>query len=154
MKHNYSIGDVAKRFNRTTRTLRFYEDEGLIRANRTAKGTRYYTDEHLDRFKAIILLIDLGISIKDIAYLSKIRENSSTGNVASHYVYSKLDDFQKKTEENIEIFQRALREVENAKRLVAQCFECERSPNRNECDICPISDQLYLSSIMPIIWDQ
>ena len=36
------IGDVARQLGTTARTLRYYEEQGLLTPPRTAKGTRLY----------------------------------------------------------------------------------------------------------------
>lgn len=67
------IGELAKRLNITTRTIRYYEEIGLMGATeRLGGGTRTYNNEDVLRLKFILKLKQLGISLKDIQELSDI----------------------------------------------------------------------------------
>lgn len=52
----YSIGEVAKLFNVTTHTLRFYEKEKIITPDRTEHGDRRYSEFHLQWLRFVIKL--------------------------------------------------------------------------------------------------
>ncbi|MCH7484582.1 MAG: MerR family transcriptional regulator [Chloroflexi bacterium] len=62
------IGEVAQRTGVTQRTLRFYEEKGLLRPpSRMGGGFRLYTEEDVKRVNHIRRLQDLlGISLADI----------------------------------------------------------------------------------------
>ena len=58
----WSIHEVAQRSGVTTRTLRHYDDIGILAPTRTgANGYRYYGAEALVRLQRILLLRDLGL---------------------------------------------------------------------------------------------
>jgi DNA-binding transcriptional MerR regulator len=65
MEKIYSVTELAKDLDVTPRTIRFYEDQGLILPQR-AGNTRVYT--HRDRARMILILRGkrLGFSLKDI----------------------------------------------------------------------------------------
>lgn len=65
MEKIYSVTELAKDLGVTPRTIRFYEDQGLILPQR-AGNTRVYT--HRDRARMILILRGkrLGFSLKDI----------------------------------------------------------------------------------------
>ena len=68
----FTIGDLAKAFGVSLRTLRFYEDRGLIAPHR--EGTaRYYTEHDKSRVALILKGKHLGFT------LSEIREMLATG---------------------------------------------------------------------------
>ena len=52
-KRTYSIGELAREFGVTTRTIRFYEDQGLLQPARRGQ-TRVYSPA--DRVKLILVL--------------------------------------------------------------------------------------------------
>lgn len=62
----YSVGQLAQDLGVTPRTIRFYEDKGLISPQR-AGNTRVYT--HRDRVRMILILRGkrMGFSLKEIA---------------------------------------------------------------------------------------
>ena len=71
MVHTYSISDLAKEFDLTTRAMRFYEDMGLLQPERTGLGgrNRFYSSRDRTRLKLTLRAKRLGLSLieaKDI----------------------------------------------------------------------------------------
>ncbi len=62
--HSYSISDFAKEFDLTTRTLRFYEAEGLLEPARAGQK-RLYSDTDRVKLKLIIRGKRLGLSLAE-----------------------------------------------------------------------------------------
>jgi DNA-binding transcriptional MerR regulator len=62
----WSIADLAREFDVTTRTIRFYEDEGLLAPRRQGQ-TRIYGPRDRTRLKLILRGKRLGFSLQDIA---------------------------------------------------------------------------------------
>ena len=72
------INDVVDRFGLSSRTLRYYEEKGLVWSQHPHNSAqRYYDDAALERLKQIIVLRKLQIPIKDIAAIFK-SENTAT----------------------------------------------------------------------------
>jgi DNA-binding transcriptional MerR regulator len=63
------IGELAKLSNTPTRSLRYYEEQGLIVPERLENGYRDYGPYLIDRAVQIRGLIDSGISTKIIALI-------------------------------------------------------------------------------------
>ena len=61
-----TIGAVAARTGLTHRTLRYYEELGLLRSERDSAGRRRYDAAALDRLLRIRLLRDLGTPLGDV----------------------------------------------------------------------------------------
>jgi DNA-binding transcriptional MerR regulator len=67
----FKIGDLAREFGVTLRTLRFYEDRGLLRPQR--RGTvRLYTRADRTRLKLIQLAKTLGFSLTEAKQLIEL----------------------------------------------------------------------------------
>ncbi len=67
------IGALAKQLSITTRTIRYYEEIGLMgKTERLGGGTRTYNKDDVLRLKFILKLKGLGISLKEIHELSDI----------------------------------------------------------------------------------
>ncbi len=67
------IGALAKQLNITTRTIRYYEEIGLMGTiDRQGGTTRSYSKDDVLRLKFIIKMKSLGISLKEIQELSNI----------------------------------------------------------------------------------
>jgi DNA-binding transcriptional MerR regulator len=59
------IGDVARRFGVSLRTLRFYEDKGLVSPTRDGT-TRLYSERDISRLKLVMLGRKVGFSLRDV----------------------------------------------------------------------------------------
>lgn len=60
------IGEAAKMFEISNRTLRYWEEEGILNSTRTENGYRFYDDENIARIKQIVLLKKLRMPITEI----------------------------------------------------------------------------------------
>ena len=62
-----AIGDLAKIVGLTTRTLRYWEEVGIIESEERADGAnRGYSPYYVRRIKFIIKLKELGLTIKEM----------------------------------------------------------------------------------------
>ena len=84
---HYSIDDVARMTGLTPRTLRFYEEVGLLDPpHRTAGGHRKYRDEDVHRIERIRELKELlGYSLADLQTVLKATELLGTLREAYHH---------------------------------------------------------------------
>ena len=64
----YTIGDLSREFDVTLRTLRFYEDRGLIKPKRSGL-TRLYNEAARARVQEIIKATRLGFTLTEILAL-------------------------------------------------------------------------------------
>ena len=65
-----SIGDLAKNLSLTTRTLRYWEEAGIIEAAPRSDGSnRFYTTDIVKRVRFIIKLKELGLTIQELQQL-------------------------------------------------------------------------------------
>ena len=67
MASTYSISDLAKEFDLTTRARRFYEDLGLLQPTRTGPGgrSRTYTTRDRTRLRLTLRAKRLGLSLTE-----------------------------------------------------------------------------------------
>jgi DNA-binding transcriptional MerR regulator len=61
----YSIGDLSREFGVTTRTIRFYEDQGLLSPTRNGQNRIYEVRDRV-RLKLILRGKRIGFSLKEI----------------------------------------------------------------------------------------
>ena len=67
------IGEVAEMLGITTRTIRYYEEFGIMTPpQRLEGGNRVYAKEDITRLKFILKLKELGITLKEMQELSDI----------------------------------------------------------------------------------
>lgn len=66
----YDITDVCKSLGTTSRTLRFYEEQGIVTSTTVAPSLRrHYTEEQIACIRNVITLRTLGLSVKTISEL-------------------------------------------------------------------------------------
>ncbi|MDR0468516.1 MAG: effector binding domain-containing protein [Peptococcaceae bacterium] len=63
------IGEAARQFEISNRTLRYWEEKGILRSTRTESGYRYYDSENTARIRQIVLLRKLKMPLVDIEKL-------------------------------------------------------------------------------------
>ncbi len=68
MAETYKIGDLSREFDVTTRTIRFYEDEGMLAPQRHGRN-RVYGPRDRVRLKLILRGKRLGFSLSEVREL-------------------------------------------------------------------------------------
>lgn len=74
------IGELAAQAGVSVRSLRYYEQQGLLTSTRSSSGQRHYTDGEIERVAFIQRLFDAGLSSRTIAELLPCVESPSEGN--------------------------------------------------------------------------
>lgn len=109
----YSIGEVAKMFNVSISTLRFYDKEGLLlNLEKTSSGVRKFNDKNIESLRVIECLKKSGLQIKDIKnfmYLCSLGDET---------IKERLELFLKQ-KENVE---NKIKELENSLNMIN--FKC------------------------------
>src|SRR5690554_6354115 len=77
-KKTYNISELAKEFDVTTRSIRFYDDEGLLHPTRNGL-TRIFSSNDRVRLKLTLRGKRMGFSLAEIRELFSLRAESATG---------------------------------------------------------------------------
>ena len=76
------IGELAERAGTSARTLRYYEEHGLLRAQRNANGYRKYDETELRVVHEIRALLAVGFGLDDIRpFVACLRAGNESGHV-------------------------------------------------------------------------
>lgn len=117
MSEEYTIGELAKQLNITTRTIRYYDQKGLVKPSNVGEnGYRMYSAKQVKQLKLIIFLKDLGFLLKDI---QKIFEDQNGERLIELLLKEQLkrnkEEIQKLEEQNkkIEQLQKILNKPNN-----------------------------------------
>ena len=74
MRADLSSGDLARATGNTVRTIRFYEEEGILTPAVVSEGGhRRYTEDELERLQLITDLRELGLSLCEIRSMLDLR---------------------------------------------------------------------------------
>ena len=83
-----TIGQMAKQLKVTTRTIRYYEEMGLMgKPGRVSGSMRTYADEDVVRLKFILKLKELGLTLSEMKMLA---ENYEMHNRVPEKMYQSL----------------------------------------------------------------
>lgn len=73
---HYRIGELASRVGLTERTIRYYEELGLLESvKRLDGGVRVYTDDDVRRLRYIRKLKTLGLTLQEMHELEKMYQD-------------------------------------------------------------------------------
>jgi DNA-binding transcriptional MerR regulator len=76
------IGELAERAGTSARTLRYYEEHGLVQAQRDTRGYRRYDETELRVVHEIRALLAAGFGLDDIRpFVACLRAGNSSGHV-------------------------------------------------------------------------
>lgn len=94
------IGEIAARLGLSHRSIRHYEDEGLITPARTPGGFRLYSMRDLQRFLFIMSMRPLGFSLDEISrFLTAADHSLDDDPVRRRAALEVLDEFTEIVEE-------------------------------------------------------
>ena len=142
-KQMYDITEVCKMLGTTSRTLRFYEEKGIIQS--TTVGTsarRQYTEEQLSLIKNVLVLRTLGLSVKSITELQ------TKGTDLKEAVLSKRAEIYASIESRvreINLLNEALSALESGKNIFSEDWQHPLTLNTTEKDIAKICTDAILS---------
>ncbi|MEM7200899.1 MAG: MerR family transcriptional regulator [Planctomycetota bacterium] len=132
------IGDFAKLAGTNLRTLRYYEELGLLRpAARSSGGFRFYHREQLERLAAIKRLQGIGLSLKEVADALTTEEPATTQHVAAS-IRPAIERQIALTEAKAAKLRAQAEELQAAlDRLRSMCEDCCYALAADTCDPCP-----------------
>ncbi|MFH8404528.1 MerR family transcriptional regulator [Streptomyces sp. NPDC018019] len=73
------IGELARATGTTTRALRYYEEQGLLRPDRSSNGYRHYGDGAVRTVENIRLLLASGLTTDDLRRIDGCLSDEPTG---------------------------------------------------------------------------
>lgn len=108
MKDFFTIGEVAELFHMNIRTLRYYDEIGLLHPQRTdeATGYRYYTTTQFERLNTIKYLRALDMPLKKIMQFFENRDVD--------VLHLLLEEHLEQTREKIRSLQRIEKKLSNS----------------------------------------
>lgn len=96
------IGELAQKAGVTPRTIRYYENLGLLSpSERQGTGFRYYTETELAKLQKIDCLKSLGLTLEEITTVIDLYFEESTGLRGKQKVLSILQTHLQETDEKI-----------------------------------------------------
>lgn len=130
------IGEFARLTGCSVRTLRFYEELGLLQPEARTKGNfRLYRTDQVARVAAIRRLQDLGLPLGAIGEV--LAAGSEVGAQRVEPLVRSIDEQITLVRERLQKLGAELDDLEAARRrLVEQCASCHLPMRREHCDPC------------------
>jgi DNA-binding transcriptional MerR regulator len=72
------IGELSERTGASVRSLRYYEEQGLLRSDRTASGQRLYTDDAVEYVHLIRVFLAAGLPSRRIVEMMPCMRSGTT----------------------------------------------------------------------------
>ena len=119
---SYSISELSREFEVTTRTIRFYEDEGLLRPERVGRQ-RVYSPGDRVRLKLILRGKRLGFSISEIGDIIQMYDSTPGESGQLTYFIDRIQQRRhtlQQQHDDIEVTLRELNQIEKQCRLQLQ----------------------------------
>ncbi|MFZ5560471.1 MAG: MerR family transcriptional regulator [Pseudomonadota bacterium] len=127
MSPSFSISDLAREFEVTTRTIRFYEDEGLLAPERRGQ-TRIYSAR--DRVRLILILRGkrLGFSLAECQELINLYDPEQGNRVQLNLMLEKLAQRRQALEQQMKDIRQILKELDTAETRIRAALTGKPSP--------------------------
>lgn len=150
-KSLYDITEVCKMLDTTSRTLRFYEEKGIIQSTTVGiSSRRQYTEKQISRIKNVLVLRTLGLSVKAIAELQ------TKGIDLKDAVLSKRAEIYASIESRIReinLLNEALSAIESGKDIFAEDWQLSSVMNTEEKEIARICTDAILSGATDTLYE-
>jgi DNA-binding transcriptional MerR regulator len=133
MAITYTISDLAREFDLTTRAMRFYEDMGLLRPERGGAGgrNRVYTAGDRTRLKLTLRAKRLGLSLQEARELIDMYDSPrDTGPQLERFLVV-LDRHRKQVEDQLADLQANLEEIKAHPREARTLLTRAAKPSMN-----------------------
>ncbi len=114
---HHSISELAREFDVTTRTIRFYEDEGLLAPERRGQ-TRLYSPRERVRLKLILRGKRLGFSLAEIKEIFDLYDGAPGEAGQLRHFLGKIAERRRQLEQQREDIEVTLAELAN---IEARC---------------------------------
>jgi DNA-binding transcriptional MerR regulator len=139
------ISELAERAGTSPRTLRYYEEQGLVRPRRDANGYRQYDDAELRVVTEIRARLAAGFGLEDIRpFVECLRAGNESGHVCPDSVVvlrRKLTEVDGYLDQLTEVRERLRAQLTEAQRDRAQLCRGQRDraaePRENRCRKLP-----------------
>lgn len=120
-----NIGDVSARSGLPAKTIRYYEDIGLIKPQRSENGYRYFAATDLHKLAFLGRARALGFTIEDCRLLIALYEDQSRAS----------SDVKRLALEHLHKIEAKISDLEAMRDTLSDLVQCCAGDNRPDCPI-------------------
>ena len=149
-----TTGEMARRSSNTLRTVRFYEEEGILRpVRRTDGGHRLFDRRELDRLMLVTDMRAAGLSLDEIKQILEVKQNAQTGSEASKVAIDLLARRIDELREKLAVLARLQDDLTQTTDIMTACVTCDGTRFPSRCDTCSvITSRATLPRSMRVLW--
>ena len=150
-----TTGDMARLSKSTLRTVRFYEQEGLIEPERrSACGHRLFTGQELMKLQLALDLREAGLSLQNIKDLFCLKRDCACPEEASERMSNVLTEQIETMQQKILKLRRLREELTAMVSVLTECQSCEERNFPLTCDDCDVLGSPHLPRALRVLWHQ
>ena len=136
------IGNLAAKAGITTRTIRYYEELGIIEPDeRTEGGFRLYSGNQLRRLNIVQGLKSLGFDLERIRALFDMKHTAETGGELAQAMSQHLYEQQRQIDEQIGYYMGMKERNLRALDVLRGCLNCGIEVLKRDCHECKVYKQ-------------
>jgi DNA-binding transcriptional MerR regulator len=133
------IGELARRTGLTIRTIRYYEELGLLEPlERSTGGFRLFSEGDVLRLELIHFLKGMGLPLGMINNLLASKNQGPTMGEVVKTVLPNLTSLAEEAQSKIEKYQKIKDDIERTKSILKKCVECVHAPDEVSCMNCEV----------------
>lgn len=149
-----TTGEMARCSNNTLRTVRFYEEEGILRpVRRTEGGHRLFDRSELDRLMLVTDLRLSGLSLDEIKHILDVKRGAQNGGEAARkatkVLMLKIEELRGK----LEVLSRLRDDLAETSDIMTACVACEDDAFPHGCERCLVmASHASLPRSLRVLW--
>ena len=133
----YTTGDLARMTGNTLRTVRYYEELGLLAPVPRRQGAhRLFTPQDLERLRTITDLRATGLSLEQVAEIVNVQMHQPQGGQRLEKALNLMDSQLEMVRERLQTLQRVEKQLSDAREALARCKDCPSLGAPQNCTTC------------------
>ena len=150
-----TTGDMARLSESTLRTVRFYQQEGLIEPERrTACGHRLFSGRELMKLQLALDLREAGLSLQNIKDLFELKSGCACPEEASERMSFVLREQIDTMQQKIAKLRRLREELTAMVSVLTECQECDEGAFPLSCEKCDVLESPKLPRALQVLWHE
>lgn len=138
----YDISEVCKKFDTTSRTLRFYEEKGIIESTTVGLSSRrQYTETQVDHIRNVLVLRTMGLSVKAIAELQAEKYDLKDAVLSKR---AEIISYINECTSKVNLLNAALSALESEKNIFSEDWQYSKSGDANDREVAMICTEAIL----------
>ena len=149
-----TTGEMARCSHNTLRTVRFYEEEGILRpARRTEGGHRLFLRSELDRLMLVTDMRLAGLSLDEIKNILEVKQTGISGSEAARQATQVLSGRIEELRAKLLVLTRLREDLAATTDIMTACVDCHDSRFPSSCEKCTVmASPATLPRSMRVLW--